>query len=80
MINQLLLSWTSLNKYCFSFIHLVVEGSIRVVEDKSEETKEEFIDQTSVIEHLEKMTDNSSQFFIVIRRKVPFLLHAARVL
>ena len=50
----------------------VVEDSIRVVEDKSEETKEEFIDQTSVIEHLEKKTDNSSQFFIVIRRKVPF--------
>ncbi|CAB4011888.1 Hypothetical predicted protein [Paramuricea clavata] len=50
----------------------VVEDSIRVVEDKSEETKEEFIDQASVIEHLEKKTDNSSQFFIVIRRKVPF--------
>ncbi|CAB4011627.1 HEG-like 1, partial [Paramuricea clavata] len=50
----------------------VVEDSIQVVEDKSEETKEEFIHQASVIEHLEKKTDNSSQFFIVFRRKVPF--------
>lgn len=42
------------------------------VKDKRDETLEEFTDQASVIKHLEKKNDNSSQFFIVMRRKVPF--------
>ena len=41
-------------------------------EGKHDGTIEEFTDQTSIIEHIEKKTDNSNQFFIVMRRKVSF--------
>ena len=45
--------------------------SVLLVQDKCEKKKDEFTDQASVIQHLEKMNDNDNQFFIVMRRKVP---------
>ena len=45
--------------------------SALLVQDKCEKKKDEFTDQASVIQHLEKMNDNDNQFFIVMRRKVP---------
>ena len=47
------------------------EESVPVVQDKCDIKKDECTDQTSVIQHLEKMNDNDNQFFIVTRRKVP---------
>ena len=44
--------------------------SVLLVLDKAEKKKDEFTDQASVIQHLEKMNDNDNQFFIVMRRKV----------
>ncbi|XP_028412774.1 uncharacterized protein LOC114535677 [Dendronephthya gigantea] len=51
-----------------------IDHTIHVVHeiDKCDETKEEFTNEASVIQHLEKQTDNENQFFLVIRRKVPF--------
>ena len=49
------------------------EYSTPVVQNKCDGAQEEFIDQASIIQHLEKMTDIDNQFFIVMRRKVPFL-------
>ena len=48
------------------------EESAPQFQDTHETKQEEFTDQASVIQHLEKMNDNDNQFFIVMRRKVPF--------
>ena len=48
------------------------EESAPQVQDTHDTKQEEFTDQASVIQHLEKMNDNDNQFFIVMRRKVPF--------
>ena len=41
-------------------------------EGKHDGSIEEFTDQTSIIEHIGKKTDNFNQVFIVMRRKVSF--------
>ena len=47
------------------------EESAPRVQDTHKTKQEEFTHQASVIQHLEKMNDDN-QFFIVMRRKVPF--------